>query len=923
MRRLPFADVTDLATNRQAGHPKGRMFFRWHILLGVLVLLTCWGDAHAADARFDLVGPKVDVRVTRNVNGTAQTLPIASVPNLQPGDRLWIHPDLPPTQSVHYLLICSFLRGSTNPPPEDWFYRIDTWKKEVRQEGVFITVPAEAQQVVLFMAPETGGDFSTLKNSVRGRPGVFVRAAQDLNEAGFEQARIERYLAEIRRVPPTDPEQLQRHSDLLARTLALKPNTDCFKRPMDQQFTCLTQTGTQTLLDDGHSQNIVSTLSNGQNSEFIQAASYTALAGAGAYSAYVGAIVDLVRIMGALHTAQYQYIPAIAFPQGESLNLRLNTPPSFHNPKSVLVIGLPGIHAAQPPPLRPAHAEEVACLLQPRVILPIDGAPLVFSTEFATHLVLHLNTPPGAAPEADIPLLPDAFEGGLALQRGQQHHVELPAVRAPLTSAAQPNAPATATITTSATPGNSPVTISGTIRGEWGFDPFTGPSISLQQQPGGSWHLVNADGSAGALIAGKSSHLYLESTGSACVHEVTATEVQNGNELSLHFERHPEPDHPNLLEVALPHDQPLTPGDLKLQITQFGQPQPDSVAAQTFSVPPRIESIALPAGGSSMLLTGADLQEVQRVVLGDLNFQVDHSVSPEESSSALGSLHLNLPAGSAQPATHSGEKLIAQVTLVDGRHLSVPFVVSPPRPSIALIGHTSDGLPGASITLSSPDDLPLTSPLRFILKSRTDFPRNGQIEIETLDGTLRAVLTLAPSGGLVLQDPHTVVASLDPLHAFGPSAFGGLRLRAVFPPSSGKGRSAPAEIEAGTDSATAPALEDPTRVSDWLPLGTLVRLPTISRLLCPSDVSLPCTLMGSNLFLLQAVSADPAFSQAEPVPDGFTGTTLSVPHPAGSGNTLFVRLRDHLEPIDPLTPPTSITSVQASTTHGRASGVRN
>src|SRR6202012_1926888 len=104
-------------------------------------------------------------------------------------------------------------------------------------------------------------------------------------------------------------------------------------------------------------------------SDFINAASYTSLAGAGTYSAYVGALVDLVRIMGNLHTAQYQYIPAIAFPQGAALNLRLNTPPSFHNPKSVLVIGLPAIQKAIPPPLRPADANSVSCLLAPTVTL--------------------------------------------------------------------------------------------------------------------------------------------------------------------------------------------------------------------------------------------------------------------------------------------------------------------------------------------------------------------------------------------------------------------------------------------------------------------------------------------------------------------------------------------------------------------------
>src|SRR6185437_15331743 len=184
---------------------------RARLLFLCTLLLSFLRPSFAVDARFDLVGPRINVRVTRN----GVTLPISEVPNLQPGDRIWLHPDLPPTQSVKYLLICVFLRGNTNPPPEDWFTRIETWQKNVREEGVFVTVPREAQQAVLFLAPETGGDFSTLKSAVRGRPGIFVRASQDLAEAGFEQSRIEKYLTDICRVPLADANELQKHSDLL------------------------------------------------------------------------------------------------------------------------------------------------------------------------------------------------------------------------------------------------------------------------------------------------------------------------------------------------------------------------------------------------------------------------------------------------------------------------------------------------------------------------------------------------------------------------------------------------------------------------------------------------------------------------------------------------------------------------------------
>jgi hypothetical protein len=96
------------------------------------LVLSLLSPALRADdkARFDLVGPKIDIRVTRG--GT--TLPIAQVPNLQPGDKLWIKADLPSSQSNHLLLIVAFLRGTTNEPPDNWFTEIDTWEKKTVEE---------------------------------------------------------------------------------------------------------------------------------------------------------------------------------------------------------------------------------------------------------------------------------------------------------------------------------------------------------------------------------------------------------------------------------------------------------------------------------------------------------------------------------------------------------------------------------------------------------------------------------------------------------------------------------------------------------------------------------------------------------------------------------------------------------------------
>jgi hypothetical protein len=74
------------------------------------------------------------------------------------------------------------------------------------------------------------------------------------------------------------------------------------------------------------------------------------------------------------------------------------------------------------------------------------------------------------------------------------------------------------------------------------------------------------------------------------------------------------------------------------------------------------------------------------------------------------------------------------------------------------------------------------------------------------------------------------------------------------------------------------------------PLVTLVRLPTLKELRRPEASEKQCTLQGTGLYLLDSVSTDGQFQQSTPVPDGFAGSTLSVPHPTGT--ELYVKLRD-------------------------------
>src|ERR1700727_2083097 len=98
----------------------------------LLLAVSIARQAAAIPAPFDLARPILEVKVTRG----GDTLPASQVPNLAPGDRVWIKVDLPESQSVQYLMVAAFLSGSTNPPPEKWFFACKTWTGKCVGEGI-------------------------------------------------------------------------------------------------------------------------------------------------------------------------------------------------------------------------------------------------------------------------------------------------------------------------------------------------------------------------------------------------------------------------------------------------------------------------------------------------------------------------------------------------------------------------------------------------------------------------------------------------------------------------------------------------------------------------------------------------------------------------------------------------------------------
>jgi hypothetical protein len=803
---------------------------------------------HANGQPFDLSGPKVDIHVKRG----NLTLPVAEVPSLLPGDRLWVHPDLPQSQATNFVLVIAFLRGSTNPPPPEWFTRVETWTRDVRDEGVFVTVPDGAQQALLFFAPETGGDFATLRSAVRGRPGAFVRAAQDLQAASWDRMRLEAYLDDVKVSSQFDPQELKTRTEMAARSLGIKINEGCFAKPADEQATCLSQNTEGLVLDDANAQSLVNQLVNGSTLDLMNQISYTTMAGGGLYSPYVGAVVDMAKILSSLHTAHFQYIPALALPTADSLNLRLNMPPSFRNPMSVVVVALPPIGTTKPEPLHPVDPEQDFCAMKPELVLPAEGGPLVFATELTHDLVLHVERADGKGKAVDLPLKADADKGGL--------------------------------VPSEAIPALPDGKLKAVVRGKWGFDDWEGPQYQLVTARPDEWGVNAADRSA--LVVGRDDTIELDGQTSDCVEKVTA-QIDENPAVQLTW-KSPKP---GKLEIKIPLKD-AGPGPVNLDIDEYGQAKPDRLKMLAYAAAASLNGLTMNSGDKTALLMGTRLDEVAKAEFGGVTFMPSKLDRVEN----LDELQMNTDGSTF--GLEAGKPYSADVELKDGRVLKAPVTVDAPRPQITLLSEAvqQDSATPQAVEMSSPDDLPVDGSqnggsqsggsqngghLVFFLKSDVpaDFPRDEKVEVAAADQSFHTTLGLS-DGSLMLEDSHTAEASLDPLARFGSSAFGPIRVRAIS-----------ADGAAG----------------EWVHLGTLVRIPGLKELQCPRTTVKPCMLSGTDLFLATAISATPTFDNAVNVPPEFTGTELAVPHPVKG--VLYLKLRDDPAgqetltlPVTPMTP---------------------
>ncbi|MEG3166164.1 hypothetical protein U1701_16345 [Sphingomonas sp. PB2P19] len=676
----------------------------------------------AETGAFDLVGPVL--RVTVRHDGAS--LPLARVPNLSAGDRVSVAVDLPAQQGARYRLVLAFLRGATNPPPKNWLFEAQTWKP--KKSTIDAVVPEGAQQALVLLVPDTGGAIGAVASAVRGRPGAFVRASQELNQAMLDRARLTSFLDHLR---PGAPAEVAALSTRLGQSLAVKVDPSCVLQQPDARAACLGQGSNAVVLADGQTNSIAQTLAGEPADIALQLAS-TAQAGYGYYSPYIGVMRDLARILGAFQSAQLQFIPALNLQAGETTDLLLNVVPSFRKPQSVLVVALPPVTDPSPPRLQ-ATGDAPLCLSRPNLTLPVAGAPLVFATEYTRDMAVRLDPIEGKSLE--IPVVADPALGGFTI-----------AASAALA------------------PASSPM-MSGTLHGTWGFQTFDGPTYRFVTGGKQTWQVADLS----TLVVGRDAPIALTGSAVACVADVQVN-FADGSARPVSWTA----DAQDRLALKVPLGD-IKPGPVTLLVRSYGEDTPQRIALKAFAEVSRISGFILHAGDAAGVLVGSRLDQIASLDLGGATFK------PDALTRVGASDRLVMISDAAANALQPLQKLPVRIVLRDGRELKLNVTVATPRPSAAIVSRSIEraGVATTALDLNRDDVVPFDGRLVFSVRANaaTRFTADDRIEVEAGGKTTELPVHL--------QDPQVAIVVFDPAKALPGSAYGPLRYRIVQQTSAG------------------------------------------------------------------------------------------------------------------------------------------
>src|SRR5437870_12167659 len=140
----------------------------------------------------------------------------------------------------------------------------------------------------------------------------------------------------------------------------------------------------------------------------------------------------------------------------------------------------------QLPPLRGVDSNQAFCLQRPALVLPVEGAPLVFSTALAHDFAMRVQSENGSTVE--LPALADAARGGFVIDTSVVQVSQL-AARS-----------------------------KGKLHGFWGYQSFAGPDFDLQSAHSAKWSVAAAD--QRALVIGREDTMQVQSDSATCVEDI-------------------------------------------------------------------------------------------------------------------------------------------------------------------------------------------------------------------------------------------------------------------------------------------------------------------------------------------------------------------------------------------------------------------
>jgi hypothetical protein len=389
--------------------------------------------------------------------------------------------------------------------------------------------------------------------------------------------------------------------------------------------------------------------------------------------------------------------------------------------------------------LHAVNPKEIYCAGKTALVLPVDGAPLVFSTRYAHDLTLSLTAKDGKS--IDLPAAADAAQGGYVVDTSPLHAASL---------------------------GDS---VHATLQGFWGFERYHGPGFLLMNAHAKNWEL--AAGDEDALVVGRQDTVHLRADSVSCVDGIILKDSA-GKELKADWKM----VKPNELEVKLPL-QGAAPGAMTMLVTEFGVSQQQPISIRTFSEAGHFDEFTIHAGDVQGLLKGSRLDEVARLSIKNISFV------PGDLSTRNGNDELPMVAEDPQaaPSLKQEHGVAAKVTLKDGRVLPLLASVDAPRPRVTLIGKSVQSSPSSkdsNIQLADPGELPQDATLTFALRTQWPavFARDETVDVATSDESSLTVLSFT-NGGITLENTQVAMATLNPAKSFGSSAFGPLQYRVV------------------------------------------------------------------------------------------------------------------------------------------------